>query len=255
MQPDRLDRRKFFTILVVDDEPSILRAVTRLLGVENYNFVVAEDGAAALELYKQGGIDLVISDRQMPGMGGLELLKKLKEHDPEAKVIILSGGIGEKETAEFHRYGALNVLEKPIAVDVLKKAVLDALAGNGAMNQKSASILLVDDDEDTRYAMSEILCCEGNKVVEAENGLDALGTFMAGRFDIVISDLHMPAMDGLEMLIEMKKARPNAKVIMVSGEAREQEIQALRDAGAFEILKKPVEPRELEAAIERALRS
>ena len=110
-------------VLVVDDDQIVINAVRRILQRSGMDPESTTDARKALDIYKKGGIDLVISDRQMPGMDGLELLKVLKEFDPKVKVIIVSGGISEKQTEEFLEAGASAVLEKVSMIKTLIKAV------------------------------------------------------------------------------------------------------------------------------------
>jgi two-component system NtrC family sensor kinase len=79
------------TILIVDDEPNVLKALKRLLMDTDYDVLTAESGEAGLKLFEQHKIRLVISDYRMPGMTGVEFLSKVKERFPDTIRIILSG--------------------------------------------------------------------------------------------------------------------------------------------------------------------
>jgi len=78
------------TILIVDDEESILKSITRTLVDENYRILTAQSGEEALSKLKNHDVHLVISDQRMPGMTGLELLKKVKIDYPQTLTIILT---------------------------------------------------------------------------------------------------------------------------------------------------------------------
>ncbi|MFN7990906.1 MAG: response regulator [Candidatus Micrarchaeia archaeon] len=256
------------SILVVDDTPPILKAVARALKEDDFSVRTANDGAEALASYKRESADLIITDRQMPNMGGLELLCEVKKYDPGARVIVLSGGMSEREREEFLRAGALCIMDKPVDFDVLKRNVSDAIRQKkpgfeavdpkneermGERSRKPARVLIVDDDPDNRDALGMVLQMAGHTYETAENGLDALGTYSGGGFDLVISDLHMPIMDGREMLVSMISGNPKAKVIMISGGADDGERKALKDAGAFAVLWKPIDLDKLNQAISEAL--
>lgn len=86
------------TILIVDDEESILKSITRTLVDENYCILTAQSGEEALSKLKNHEVHLVISDQRMPGMTGLELLKKVKIDYPKTLTIILTA-YGDIETA------------------------------------------------------------------------------------------------------------------------------------------------------------
>jgi DNA-binding NtrC family response regulator len=80
-----------YTVLFVDDEPNILNALTRLFRGDHLRILTATNGDDALNLVRDGGIHVVVTDNIMPGMSGVELARKIKEHSPETLRIILSG--------------------------------------------------------------------------------------------------------------------------------------------------------------------
>jgi YesN/AraC family two-component response regulator len=80
-----------YTVLFVDDEPFILNALTRLFRGEPFRIVTATNGAEALERVRRGNIQVVVTDNIMPGMTGVELARRVREHSPETVRIILSG--------------------------------------------------------------------------------------------------------------------------------------------------------------------
>ncbi|MFZ5759230.1 MAG: sigma-54-dependent transcriptional regulator [Thermodesulfobacteriota bacterium] len=101
------------TILVVDDEPNYLIILAELLRDEGFEVLTAENGKKALEIIGTSDLDLVLTDMQMPVMGGMELLKKSKEMNPDLPVILLTAyGEVEKAVAAM-RDGAFNYLTKP----------------------------------------------------------------------------------------------------------------------------------------------
>ena len=85
-------------ILFVDDEKELLFTVDEYLSQMGYNITVIDSGLEALELTKKKKIDILITDLKMPEVNGLELLKAVKDHQPETEVIILTG-YGSIETA------------------------------------------------------------------------------------------------------------------------------------------------------------
>ena len=80
-----------YNLLLVDDEPNILKALTRLFREQHVNILTANNAEEALEIIKKEQIQLLISDNLMPGMTGVELIKKVKEISPDTLRIILSG--------------------------------------------------------------------------------------------------------------------------------------------------------------------
>lgn len=115
------------TILVVDDEVSILRSVEGILSDEGFEVVIAESGTEALEKIDQLIPDLVLLDIWMPGMDGIETLVKIKETYPYLQVVIMSGH-GTIETAvKATKLGAYDFVEKPLSMEKLLHSVGKAM--------------------------------------------------------------------------------------------------------------------------------
>ncbi len=115
------------TILLVDDETSILQSVEGILSDEGFEVVNAESGTEALEKIGEVIPDLVLLDIWMPGMDGIEVLMKIKESYPNLQVIMMSGH-GNIETAvKATKLGAYDFIEKPLSLEKLILAVNNAL--------------------------------------------------------------------------------------------------------------------------------
>lgn len=114
-------------------------------------------------------------------------------------------------------------------------------------------ILLVDDDSSVRRVLQFKLEKKGFAVETASDGLEALAALKKEPFDLLLSDIRMPRMDGIELLNEAKTAQPNIKVILITAHATvNQAVQAVK-LGAFDYITKPFEDDELFVAIEKAL--
>lgn len=124
---------------------------------------------------------------------------------------------------------------------------------------KPPSILLVDDEPDILEAMKDVLVPLGYEVSCAQDPLVALDIAGKQQLDIVITDINMPGMDGIELLQRLKEARPLLQVIMITAFSTREKIQACLEAGAIDYLLKPLDDMEelltiIEEAVQRVKR-
>ncbi len=97
-----------------------------------------------------------------------------------------------------------------------------------------ARILVVDDDESIRFLLRAVLEFQGYDVIEAENGYEGLLRYQVEPADLVITDMQMPVMDGLELLMELQRTFPRVKVIAISGGRRTLEVAKAFTPHTFE---------------------
>ncbi|OHB74391.1 MAG: hypothetical protein A2Z34_08040 [Planctomycetes bacterium RBG_16_59_8] len=116
-----------------------------------------------------------------------------------------------------------------------------------------ASIMVVDDEEDTRTMLYELLSSEGYIVATAKDALEALKAMSRSRFDLVVSDLRMPMMEGIEFLDKIKAAAPSTKAIILTAYGNHPLYLDALEKGAADMLLKPVKNAELLRTVERVL--
>ncbi len=135
------------TILVVDDEKSILQSLEGILSDEGFQVITAESGAAAIDKVEETMPDVVLLDIWMPAPDGIETLEKLKALHPRLQVVMMSGH-GNIETAvKATKMGAYDFIEKPLSLDKLLLAVNNALEHN----RLEEEIDLLREKEKNRY--------------------------------------------------------------------------------------------------------
>ncbi len=115
-----------YSILVVDDEPNYLVVLSELLKDEGFEVFTAADGQAGLKIVEAVDLDIVITDMQMPGMNGLQLLDKIKEMNQDLPVVVITAFAEVDKAVQAMQAGAFNYLAKPFSNDeliiTLKKA-------------------------------------------------------------------------------------------------------------------------------------
>jgi len=115
------------TILVVDDEPELCRALSKLLTRNGYNVLTAGDGEEGLTILRQHDVHLVLSDLLMPKVGGLDLLKAVRVISPTTEVVIITGHGTIEAAVEAMKMGADDFIEKPFTTTTTLNVVRKAL--------------------------------------------------------------------------------------------------------------------------------
>ena len=271
-------------ILIVDDEKSILKVVGDFLKDCEHKVVCAEDGAGALHILEEREeIDLIISDIRMPKLDGIRLLQAVRVRFPGIPVILMTGHGDESVAIAALEQGAQYYLKKPIkfaqlmdCIDQvetrhrLESQVADDYLGadksgdterrtpaertsNALFLDRPAHFLLVDGEEDPRQFATVALEDMGYRVEVAATGEQGLKRFAEGIFDVVISEVDLPDMDGIEMVRSMRTSDPTlVPLILTSREDQETAVLAM-DAGARGFLRKPFDPDELKERAGRAV--
>jgi len=118
-----------------------------------------------------------------------------------------------------------------------------------------AKILVVDDDRATRHLLSKLLTGAGFAVTQARDGADAVKRLQAGRFDLMLLDIWMPRMNGLDLLAKLRRKKSRVKVVvMTSDDTPATLLQAVREQ-AFDYVNKPVDPMALLQLVRDVLKS
>lgn len=113
--------------LIVDDDEALLRAHARALGKVGYRVETAPDGEAAIRALQKGPFDVILSDIDMPGMNGIRLLERVRTHDLDVPVVLITGAPSVDTAVQAIEHGALRYLLKPIDLATLLKVTDDAV--------------------------------------------------------------------------------------------------------------------------------
>lgn len=215
MTEDSRGREK--VVLIVDDEPNVLYFVKQLCRRVGLGVLTAQSGMEALKYVQEQGPQLsgVVLDLYMPGMGGIEVLKSIRKHQPDLPIIILSALVEKRE--ECLRLGAEAFVEKPYSLEELERVIemiierhqfeADDDSGLEKGFMPCAKILIVDDEQEVCDLVSECLREASGAAYEVEyalNGDDALRKVPVFMPDIAIVDIKMPFMWGDELIDVLK---------------------------------------------------
>ena len=114
-------------VLIVDDEEELVSAIRERLELRGFRASGVASGTAALDYLAENSCDVVLLDVKMPGLGGLEVLQRIKEEHPHIAVLMLTGHGSKRDAEEGTRLGAYDYLVKPVRIGVLSQMLRDAV--------------------------------------------------------------------------------------------------------------------------------
>lgn len=235
-------------ILVIDDEEIICNLLKDTLTEEGYQVETVTDSKEGLEKILRGEpFDILLTDIRMPKKDGMQILKEAKSRMPDMIVIIITGYPSIETIREASEYNAFDYITKPLDPDEVCDCIKRSLEARKISRElkipeKPPRILVVDDMQSALFLAEGVLEDEGYHAEIAQNGQEALDRFKQKHFDIVIADLHMPGMDGIELLNNIKKLDIKTLVIIMTARPSiESAIQAFRH-GAYDYITKPIDP-------------
>jgi CheY-like chemotaxis protein len=230
-------------ILIIDDEKLVRGVIKRLLEKRGYEVVEAADGPLGIAAFKEGRPDLVLLDRDLPGMTGSKVLAALRELDAKTPVLVLTGNAGAPGAERYRELGVSGIVSKGSDVD----EILDAVAR--VLPNRKPRILIVDDESPVRVVLRRFLEAKGYEVSEAAGAEDALKAMPAVKPSLVLLDLAMPGMGGMEMLRRLRGAKDPTAVIVISGHDDLEEARQCLAMGASDYILKPFDMEYLELSV------
>jgi two-component system NtrC family sensor kinase len=239
-------------VLIVEDEEELCKHLHQELRNEGYEVDYTTSPVGVLEKLRDAkkkghAYELLLLDLRMPKIDGLTLLKAIREALSDLDVIIITGYGDENNAIESIRLGAIDYLRKPISLDELRTAIFRVQQKRAAEEKKALewSILVVDDEKDLCEHIKRELDKEGYQVAVAYDGAEGLDYFKNNRADVVLADIKMPRLSGLEMLEKCRAITDDFVAIIITGHGDyEKAIEALK-SGVFDYLKKPISLDEL----------
>ena len=229
-------------VLVVDDDDRIRSLLLDTLAALGYHALGAKNGEEALTLLETEKLDLVITDVRMPKLNGLSLLKNIKNLNPLLPVLIITGYNFTYTKDQAMEGGADGFLAKPFRIGKIEELMRKALGIKETTRDRPyrlKKILVVDDDDQLRNMLLEVLSSLDYFPIGVEDGEQALDQLQIQDFDLVVSDIRMPKMDGLTLLKNIKQMAPGLPVVMITGFPSTCPVQKAMQEGADGYLAKP----------------
>jgi CheY-like chemotaxis protein len=276
-------------VLIADDEADIRDLLAEFLTLRGFEILEAANGLETLLQVKRHIPDAVLLDLRMPRLGGIDALKRIRSFNAAINVIVITAEADSQLHDQALAGGARAVLPKPVDLS----AVLDALAGDvtptmaakpaavpatptavpatptavpatptavpaTAVSAPAASgpvprVLVVDDEPEIRDMLSEFLALHKYRVTTAADGASAVRLLAQTAPAVILLDIDMPGLSGVDALPTLKALSPATAVIMVSGTADLEVAKRALAAGAFDYATKPVDLSRLLETIETAV--
>lgn len=231
-------------ILVVDDDRDGANSLAELLQIDGHIVTTAYSGPEAVDAYRTQDFDIAFMDIMMPGRNGVESFFEIRNIKPDAKVYMMTAYSMEQLVKQALDYGALGVMSKPIDI----RNLLDLLENM----QPSGIVLIAEDDPELGPELVELIQNCGLNAELVTDGNAAVELARQGRVKILVLDLGLPVLNGIEVCAALKREHLELPIIIVTGNAGAyaDKLEVLRDAKVTGILNKPFNPEILLAKIE-----
>jgi PAS domain S-box-containing protein len=259
-------------VLVVEDNTTVREVLVRHCAAWGLAPSASDSGEAAMDRIRNEPVDLLVLDQQLPGLDGVEFLRRLRELPGTAALPVLLISRLEAFGQLPAGLGAVAQLAKPLKIAALRDAVVHALGirsqvmsppASPAVRRKLAedhplAILLAEDNLTNQRVAQLILNRLGYRADIANNGVEALAALERQHYDVVFLDIQMPEMDGLTAAREIRRRPPRGaypRLIAMTANAMVGDRDECLAAGMHDYVAKPVQAAALEAALRRAFES
>lgn len=201
-------------ILTVEDDPAFARILVDLIRRKGHRALAAADGESGLELARRYRPTGILLDVMLPGMDGWSVLQHLK-HDPVTAAIPVHFISAVDEAAKGVALGAVGYLTKPVDRKALVTAFDHLLDVAGKIVRK---LLLVDDDPDSRLALTRLLQADNVEIDQVASGEEALERIATHSYDCIVLDLNLGGISGIEFLEKAATLVAVPPVVIYSGQ-------------------------------------
>jgi len=229
----------------VDDDEVIRNLLIDTLTTMGYQTWGAANGEEALAALNQKKVDIVITDVKMPKVDGVRLLKKIKEIQPDLPVLIITAYSFAYGQDQALKSGADGFLAKPFRIGKMEELIKTALTHKKTNTSVPPEVLV--------SMLQETLNAMGYQALGSTDGEEALKKVDKEEFDLVITDIRMPKMDGISFLRALKEKKPKMPVIMITGFSLAYTQQRATQEGADGYLVKPFKIEKIEELVKNLL--
>jgi len=253
-------------ILIVDDDQMNCDLLQNVFTRHGYIVMSATSGSEGLNLFRKYTPRITILDLRMPGMDGLTVLKEIRAIDPHAPVIVLGGGATEVQENQARALRVTDFIRKGLSLDILVEAVHRiailpvppaaasvSSTGRPAIQPIDESVLVVDDDHLVCDLLVQFLSLRGYRAVGVKDGIDALNMVDDTPPDVILLDLIMPGMSGVEVLRLLREKEYQGGIVIMTGSHNEELLEEAWALSPQEVLLKPIDLERLLTTIQLVL--
>ena len=239
------------SILIVDDNVSLCKTLTYILMRKGHTVTTAKDGLEAIEKVKESPFDIIFMDIKMPLMNGVETYKRIKKIRPTSVVIMMTAYSVDELIQEALKEGAYGILYKPFNIEKVLTIIKTAVE-----IKKGGLIMIVDDDTGFCTTLKNILTKRNYKVSIAHSGEEAILNAKNNHFNVILIDIKLPTINGLETYLTIKEMDPEVVAIMITGFKQEVDeiMRKAIDNSAYTCLYKPLDIELMLELIEKLLK-
>jgi two-component system sensor histidine kinase/response regulator len=270
-------------VLIVDDNATNRRILEEWLRGEKMEPAAVGDGVTAMDALWHGvaqghPYSLVLLDGRMPDIDGLALASKIRGHTElsATPIILLTSGDRPGESGRARQLGIAASLLKPLQRSELMETMLWVMGHQEELEQLPDDpavvrppdpegvrglvlrILVAEDNEFNRDLLDYMLACQGLSATMVVDGGEALGLLERERFDLLLLDIHMPEVDGFQVVEAIRKREQTTgdhlSVIAMTARSRREDREKCLQMGMDDYLTKPFEAAQLWAAIDRVVK-
>ncbi|WP_168565735.1 response regulator [Crateriforma spongiae] len=271
--PEPLSKLAGFKVLVVDDNGTNRRILDEILSSWNVRCDVAADGDEAIEKVKNAieqdaMYPLVLLDCMMPGMDGFEVARRVRTGWDVAgtKFIMLSSAARSDNARRCREIGIDRFLTKPVMQSELLENILQVMDLDVRREKakpvkrpagRSLKVLVAEDGVANQQVAIGLLKMAGHQPTLACDGNEAVQCWSKSSFDVILMDMHMPEMDGLDatrIIRQQESTRGSGRhvpIIALTAAAMEDDARACLDAGMDAHVAKPIDPAQLESTMQQ----
>jgi len=267
-------------VLVIDDEKVVCNSCRRVLEEEGYDVSVAADGREAMEKMWRESFDAALVDLRMPGLGGMDVVRAVRNRRLDTRVIVITGFSSVATAVEAMQLGAADYLPKPFTPKELsdrlrsvleadnktsrlrleketlspEKRALGGVRGGTEGSLAEARILLAGSDTEQMVTICQCLFSETWHVSTAETHEEVIEKVKAGQVDVLIAGVDVFGVKAYQLIPRLRRMGCSIPIIVASADSSLEMAQKVRELGIFFYLMEPFDPWEVRSVVRDAVR-